>query len=155
MVVNNLAHRMTNQLELDVREFGRALYDKQLCFLFKVPEEMQQTPVDFFGWTPSGRAIAIECKQVTRKRLPIGVPPGLMPHQWTALELAHNCGAISLLIWRNGERTIALPFIAIKDHLAISGEKSVPWEWDFQDWKAVVENAVRSAWPARTPSRPS
>ena len=151
--MNNLAHKMTNQLELDMRAFTRDLYDRQVAFLYKIPEEMQSTPADFGGFTPSGRAVLIECKQVKRRRLPIGCSNGLAPHQWTALELAHNCGAVAILVWRNGEHTVALPFTAIKDHLAISGEKSVPWALDFQDWKAVVENALRSAWPAPTLSR--
>lgn len=133
--MNNLADKMTNQLELDVRELARQLYDEARAFIFKVPEELQQTPVDFFGFTPSGRAIAIECKQVKRARLPIGTSNGLQPHQWNALELAHKCGAVSLLIWRNGERTAVLPFRLIP--ALIGDKKSIPWipsepswEWD-------------------------
>ena len=65
--MNNLAHKMTNSLEIDVRAFARDLYNEKLAFIYKIPEEMQQSPFDFGGWTPSGRAIAIECKQVKRR----------------------------------------------------------------------------------------
>lgn len=137
--MNNLADKMTNQLELDVRAFARQLYDEAAAFIFKVPEDLQQTPVDFFGWTPSGRAVAIECKQVRRRRLPIGTSNGLQPHQWNALELAHKCGAVSLLIWRNGEDTTVFGFQAL--HLFhLGGFKSIPWTFPGLDWQQQLRD---------------
>lgn len=128
---------MTNQLEIDVRELARDLYNSRAAYLFKVPEEMTQTPVDFFGWTPSGRAIAIECKQVKRPTLPIGCSNGLQAHQWNALDLAHNCGAIALLVWRNGDFTSVFSFEEIKVFSA--GRKSLPWRVDeLCDWRKIV-----------------
>lgn len=140
--MNNLAHRMTNQLELDMREFARELYNEQLAFVFKVPEEMQQTPVDFFGWRRDGLAITIECKQVRRQSLPIGAGTnGLQPHQWNALELAHRCGAVSVLLWRNGEETLAMPFAAVLE--ATADRKSIPWSPPAADWRAVLRGQIQ------------
>jgi penicillin-binding protein-related factor A (putative recombinase) len=139
--VNNLAHRMTNQLELDMRAFARDLYNANLAFVFKVPEEMQQTPVDFFGWRRDGRAIVIECKQVKRRSLPIGAGTnGLQPHQWNALELAHRCGAVSMLLWRNGEETLALPFSAVLE--ATADRKSIPWAAPAGGWREAILAAL-------------
>ena len=116
---------MTNQLELDVRAIGRMLYDLQLAYIFKVPEEMKQTPCDFFGFTVNGRAILIECKQVKRTYLPIGKEPGIAPHQWLALKQAHHCSSNALLIWRNGEETAMLKFSEIEPFK--ESRKSIPW----------------------------
>lgn len=141
--MNNLAHRMTNQLELDVRAYSRDLYNARQAFIFKVPEEMTQTPFDFFGFTPSGRAIAIECKQVKRSALPIGTSNGLQGHQWSALELAYQCGAISMLIWRNGGETRVLPFPLLVELSA--GRKSVSWPTQLQlDWQSEVRRVLSS-----------
>jgi hypothetical protein len=116
---------MTNKLESEMREFARRLYNERIAYLFKVPEEMQQTPCDFFGWTPQGKAITLECKQVKRNLLPIGTSNGLAAHQWNALELAFKCGAHSILVWRSGEQTVALTFQEI---LALSYKrKSIEW----------------------------
>jgi len=141
--VNNLAHRMTNQLETDVRALCRTLYDERLAYGFKVPEEMSQTPCDFFGWTNRGRAIVIECKQVKRKSLPIGAGTnGLQPHQWNALELAHRCGALSFLIWRNGEDTRAIGFSQVAALSA--GRRSVEWPLLAPlHWTEVIRRALQ------------
>jgi hypothetical protein len=145
--MNNLAHRMTNQLEIDVRAFGRDLYNDHLAYLFKVPEEMQQTPCDFFGWTPLGRAILIECKQVRRPRLPIGSSNGLQAHQWNALELAFRCGAYSYLIWRNGDETAVLTFAELSDFA--KGMRSIPWTaccgFKSLGWQDVIRRDLRVA----------
>jgi hypothetical protein len=116
---------MTNQLELDMREFARFLYNEEAAFIFKVPEEMAQTPVDFFGFNRAGRSILIECKQVKRLSLPIGTSNGLQAHQWNALELAHRCGAIAVLLWRNGDETNVLTFRQILEATAV--RKSIRW----------------------------
>jgi hypothetical protein len=39
---------MANKLELLLRKAGRELADYQVARIFKVPEEMSQTPCDFF-----------------------------------------------------------------------------------------------------------
>lgn len=123
--MNNLAHRMTNKLELEARAFFRQLYNEQLAFIFKVPEELQQTPCDFFGFNRLGRAILIECKQVNRKKLPIGTSNGLQAHQWTALRQAHECGALSYLLWRRGEDTVCLPWSVCRT--LSEGRRSIEW----------------------------
>lgn len=117
---------MTNQLELEMRDLARRLYDEQIAHIFKVPEAMQQTPVDFFGFTRRGRAILIECKQVNRAYLPIGTSNGLAAHQWNALDLAHNCGAVSLIVWRRGDYTDVIEWDIFK--LRRGDRKSIPWE---------------------------
>lgn len=125
MVGNNLAHRMTNQLEKDVREIARNLYNMQIAFIFKVPEEMQQTPVDFFGHTTEGLAIFIECKQVRRTSLPIGKDPGIAPHQWVALRQANACGVLTYVIWRNEDFTALIPFRVCEEFF--NTRRSIPW----------------------------
>ena len=97
----------------------------QIAYLFKIPEEFKQTPCDFCGHTVNGRAIMIECKQVKRTYLPIGKDPGIAPHQWLALKQAHNCGANSLLVWRNGDETAMLTFSEIEPFK--ESRKSIPW----------------------------
>lgn len=124
-MVNNLAHCMTNQLESDVRAIARSLYDLQVAYIFKVPEEMQQTPVDFFGHTTTGLAIFIECKQVKRSNLPIGNSPGIAPHQWIALKQAYHCGVLTYLIWRNGDHTALIPFRVCEEFF--NTRRSIPW----------------------------
>lgn len=94
---------MGNKLESMIRKAARALEDRQLAMIWKVPEEMQQTPCDFFGFTSQGRAILIEAKMVNRPRLPVGKSPGLLPHQWHALRSAHRAGALSFIIWMMGD----------------------------------------------------
>jgi hypothetical protein len=139
--VNNLAHRMTNQLELEVREFSRTIYNESAAFLFKVPEELQQTPVDFFGFTRAGRAVLIECKQVRRTSLPVGDGTnGLQGHQWNALELAHRCGAVALLVWRRGADTLVLPFDAVLE--ATAARRSIPWQQPLEPWADAIRRRL-------------
>jgi penicillin-binding protein-related factor A (putative recombinase) len=116
---------MTNQLETDMRAVARQLYDLQVAFIFKVPEELQQTPCDFFGHYVNGTAIFIECKQVNRNSLPIGVSNGIAPHQWIALKQAHRCGCYSFLVWRRGEDTAVIPFSVCLE--LTEGRKSIAW----------------------------
>lgn len=113
-------------LERDVRAAAVALYNAQAAYIFKCPEEMQQTPCDFFGFTADGRAILIECKTVNRPNLPMGSSPGLMPHQIRALKQANECCAVSLVIWRRGKETLLLDWHEV-EHLS-AGRKSIPWQ---------------------------
>lgn len=121
-----------------MREFARELYDQQVAFIFKVPEELQQTPCDFFGWTRTGRAVAIECKQVNRSALPIGVSNGLAPHQWRALEQATTCSAVACILWQRGSDIVALRWSNAR---AFSlDRKSIAWNdcIHLKDWKAQL-----------------
>ena len=93
-----------NSLEILLRKIGRDLADKQVARFWKVPEEMQQTPCDFFGYTKTGRAILIEAKKVNRPRLPIGTSPGLKIHQWNELCDANRARAHGILIWQRGKQ---------------------------------------------------
>jgi penicillin-binding protein-related factor A (putative recombinase) len=130
---------MTNKLEADFRAVARQLYDMQIAYIFKVPEEMQQTPCDFFGFTTNGIAILIECKQVNRNALPIGVSNGLAPHQWIHLRQAHRCGTHAFLIWRRGEETAVLPFSVCLE--LTEDRKSIAWS----DAKRYVCNSLQTA----------
>jgi hypothetical protein len=118
---------MSNRLETLMRKCGRILQDQQIARLFKVPEEMQQTPCDFFGYTRTGRAILIECKMVKRTALPIGDSPGLQPHQWCELEDAHRAGALSLIAWSPSPEAVAVFSWAQAAQWA-AGRASIPWK---------------------------
>jgi hypothetical protein len=126
-----------------MREFARQLYNEQVAFIFKVPEELQQTPCDFFGFTRAGRAILIECKQVNRPNLPVGVNPGLQPHQWRALEQAHACKAVSCILWRRGEDIVALMWSFARE--ISSDRKSIAWDdcIGFKDWKGELRAMLK------------
>lgn len=114
-----------NTLESLLRKAGRELADYQVARFFKIPEELTQTPCDFFGYTASGRAILIEAKMVTRPRLPIGTSNGLQPHQWNELCDAHRAGAIALIAWKLGNEVAVIdPAMAIE---ISKGSRSIPW----------------------------
>jgi penicillin-binding protein-related factor A (putative recombinase) len=112
------------KLELRLRSVFRSIYDLQAAFVFKVPEELQQTPCDFFGFTSKGRAIVIEAKQVKRSSLPVGGEPGLLVHQVRALTQASNCGAISIVVWQHGDDIMCMHWHQAS-RLAV-GRKSIP-----------------------------
>jgi hypothetical protein len=114
-----------NKLESMLRKAGRELADHQVCRFFKVPEGMQQTPCDFFGYTRVGQAVMIEAKMVNRPSLPISDSPGLQPHQWNELLDAHRAGVLAIICWAKGSYCASLTMdIALrlsKDRL------SIPW----------------------------
>lgn len=116
---------MSNKLEIILRKAGRELAEMQIARLFKVPEEMQQTPVDFFGYTSYGRGILVEAKMVDRPALPIGNDPGLSVHQWNELEDANRAGCIALICWARHDicKTISMD-MAIE---LSRGRRSIPW----------------------------
>jgi len=116
---------VANTLEILLRAAGRNLADHQIAYLFKVPEDMNQTPCDFFGYTAEGRAIMLEAKQVKRLSLPIGQSPGLAPHQWAALDDANRAGVIALIAWQNGKQIAVLSMDQAK--LLSRGRKSIAW----------------------------
>ena len=113
-------------LEALLRHTGRVLADHQIAYLFKVPEEMATTPCDFFGYTRTGRAILIECKEMSsRPSLPIANEPGLAPHQWNALRDAGRANCIALICWVY-HGTLATIDIDMAVELS-RGRKSIPW----------------------------
>lgn len=114
-----------SMLERQLRKAGRELADYQIARFFKVPEELQQTPCDFFGYTRDGRAILVEAKSVNRSCLPIGKSPGLAPHQWAELWNANRANALALICWARGSRCAVL---SMDMALEFSKErKSIPW----------------------------
>ncbi len=113
-------------LEALLRHTGRILAEHQIAYLFKVPEEFTTTPCDFFGYTSTGRAILIEAKEVQRASLPIGVKPGLLPHQWNALCDANRANCIALICWM---RKGALATIDVDMAIELSKDRrSIPWK---------------------------
>lgn len=117
---------MANKLESLIRKAGRDLADWQVARIFKVPEEMTQTPCDFFGYTTEARAILIECKMVSRTSLPIGKSPGLAPHQWIALEEANRANCLALICWM---RYTECAVISMDMAQSMSlGRKSISWQ---------------------------
>lgn len=122
---------MTNKLETMLRQVGRELRDLQVAWIFKVPEEMQQTPCDFFGYTRTGRAILIECKMVRSTSLKVCGQPGLSAHQWMELEEAHRAGAVSLIAWAAGGSVAVFPWQEAA--AAAEGRRSIRWV-DVPSW---------------------
>lgn len=132
---------MSNKLELVIRHAGRLLHDHQVARLFKVPEDFNGTPCDFFGYTASGRAILVEAKMVSsRKALPINNKPGLTPTQWNELLDANRANAISLIAWAY-EDVVAV--ISADQAISYSeGRKSIPWS-------AIPDRYHRAFQPSR------
>lgn len=117
---------MPKSLEGLLREAGRRLADWQTAFIFKVPEEWQTTPCDFFGHTVDGRAILIEAKEVNRTSLPIGAAPGLRSHQWNALCDANRANCIALICWA---RAGVCATLTMDMAIELSKERrSIPWK---------------------------
>jgi hypothetical protein len=116
-----------NKLEIELRRIGRSLADKQICRFWKVPEEMQQTPCDFFGYTRTGRAILIEAKMAKRNHLPIVKAgkkgTGISHHQLQEMKEADKAGAIAFFVWMNGAN---VDIIAPREILPYA--KSVAWK---------------------------
>lgn len=116
-----------NELEQHVKAIADKLYAAQIACIYKMPESWQQTPADFVGHSSDGLAVLIECKQVKGTSLAIGEGGGgLKPHQWSALERAHLCGAHSFIIWQNGDVVTLIPFGRAKQ--LIGSRKSIRWK---------------------------
>lgn len=116
---------MTNKLELVLRKVGRELADHQIARFFKVPEEMAQTPCDFFGYTACGRAILIEAKMVNATSLKVAGEPGLSAHQWNELDDANRAGALALICWSRGD--VVKTFGMDMAKALSAGRRSIPW----------------------------
>ena len=117
---------MSNKLETLLRKAGRELADYQVARFFKIPEEMQQTPCDFIGYTVTGRVILIEAKMVARASLPIGDSPGLSVHQWNELTDAHRAGALALICWSRGDVCASISMGTAT--LLSQGRRSIAWD---------------------------
>lgn len=128
---------MSNKLEEYLRRAGRELADYQVARFFKIPEEMQQTPCDFIGYTVHGRAILIEAKMVERPSLPINCEPGLSAHQWNELCDANKAGALALICWARQSVCATLTMdMALK---LADGRASIPW-------RKIEEKFLRPMW---------
>ena len=116
---------MADELERLLRKAGRELPSYQVARFWKIPEEMAQTPCDFMGFTAHGRVILIEAKQVRRVSLPLCKSPGLLPHQFGALDECNRAGGLALVCWAVGDVCATLSWDMV---LEFSRERrSVPW----------------------------
>lgn len=112
-------------LESLIQKTGDRLSRRQIARLFKWPTPVIQTGIqeacpncgsyrwstklvhtartgfDFFGYSASGRFIAIEAKESFRRRLPVNVETGdgLHAHQAIALREVSRAGGIALIVW--------------------------------------------------------
>lgn len=113
------------KLEQRVRDVAVILANQQVCKLYKIPEEMRQTPCDFFGYMPGGRIVMIECKQVQAASLKVGAKGGILPHQLVALRECHIAGGIAIVLWQRGNWANAFPIHSVVHHA--TGRRSLPW----------------------------
>lgn len=139
------------ELEHLIRSCSRKLAERQVARIFRWPEEKieqrrssqctscgtfsSHTEVlrtakngcDFFGYTASGRHIAIEAKQGIPASLPIWAKSGhgIQVHQMLHLTEVARAGGLALVVWKRGGlvATVDIDMIA-----ALSEErKSLAW----------------------------
>jgi hypothetical protein len=134
---------------------ARALHENQKARLYKIPNDIkivdgavihaEQTPVDFMGFTITGRVILLECKVCTAKSLPIG-PRGLKAHQHIAISEAHKSGGIGLLAWQHGLQVAVIDAAQVNAYRR--GYKSIAWKNIPDRYKhALDEDPIRFLWP--------
>ena len=116
---------MVNTLEATIRSTARELANHQIARIWKWPEALEKTGCDFFGYTRTARVILIEAKQVTRSTLPIGKSPGLLPHQWIALQECDRAGGIALVAWQRRNEVAVIDVSVVND--LVEGRKSIAW----------------------------
>ena len=146
---------MTNALETTVRQVARALHEHQVARLYKIPNDIkivdgqvihaEQTPVDFMGFTITGRVILLECKMRKAPSLALG-PNGLKAHQQIALNEAHKAGGLGLLAWQNNEVVAVIDASQVNAYR--KGKKSIAWK-DIPDkfMHHLPEDPKRFFWP--------
>jgi hypothetical protein len=142
----------TNPLEKHLKSIARTLHDAQVCRLYKIPNDIkiagnqlihgEQVPVDFIGFTVTGRAMLVECKITCKPTLALGSKSGLRPHQMQALMEAQRAGAIALVVWQFGTD---IAVIDADQVLAYStGRRSVPFAAIGTRYKKrIVSNPLR------------
>jgi hypothetical protein len=149
-----------NKLEIELRRIGRSLADKQICRFWKVPEEMQQTPCDFFGYTNTGRAILIEAKMAQRNHLPIVKAgkkgTGISDHQLQEIREARNAGAVAFFVWMKGEEcAIFYPSIIMDEDKSVLWSRFSPIPFEkLEDYLAKHISALHAT-RRRLPSPPA
>lgn len=146
---------MTNALESHVRSVARVLHEHQIARLYKIPNDIkvvdgqvihaEQTPVDFIGFTITGRAILLECKMRKAPSLSLG-PNGLKAHQQIALNEVHRCGGIGLLVWMNEDRLAVIDAGQVNAYR--KGKKSIAWRDIPEKFKHSLEGDPKKLfWP--------
>lgn len=122
-------------LERLIRQASRHLRQRQICSLWKIPNDLRLTsdavvfgdpgPCDFIGHTVDGTAILIEAKSTKRSHLAVPNKRGIKGHQWIALRDAAAAGAHSMIIWKHGEEVAVLSFAHAC--LLLGSRRSIPW----------------------------
>ena len=152
---------MANELEAHVRRAAKALHAAQKARLYKIPNDIkmvdgqiihaEQTPVDFIGFTITGRVILLECKICTTKSLPLG-PRGLKAHQQIAINEAHKAGGLGLLAWQHGLKVAVID--AGQVNVYRKGKKSIAWKDIPDKFKHELDElAEQFFWPFLSNSR--
>ena len=146
---------MANDLETFVRSVAQSLHEHQIARLYKIPNDIkivngevihaEQTPVDFIGFTITGRVILIECKMRKSTSLSLG-PAGLKAHQQIALNEAHRSGGIGLLVWQNDTQIAVIDYGQVNAYRL--GKKSIAWKDIPSKFKHGLEDDPCSVfWP--------
>lgn len=141
---------MANRLETKIRRVARSLEERQRAKLWKFPNDLRITasgeavygdkgPSDFIGHTKSGRAVFIECKDISGPNLSLG-SRGLKPHQWIALAELHKSGGIGLVVWSRGDQVTVLDVDMIRS--LTRGRKSISWRAIPDEWKASFSESA-------------
>jgi hypothetical protein len=115
-----------NKLESLVKVAAKTLHCQGLCTLYKIPEEMKQTPCDFFGHDREGRVIMIECKILNKPSLPCGGRSGVKAHQLGALVHCSQTGGHAFVLWQHGVDVALLPMRIVQRMLM--DRMSLPWD---------------------------
>lgn len=132
--------KILNKLEHLITLAGRALADRQVCRIFRIPGAMTATPCDFAGYAADGRAILIEAKMVDRSYLPLGKSPGLKPHQWNELCDAQRAGALAIIAWQRGD---AVALISPTQAALLAGtSRSIPWQDKWIDAASRIDDLL-------------
>jgi penicillin-binding protein-related factor A (putative recombinase) len=135
------------RLEAIVRKATKSLADRDIARIYRIHEgkatkmipsrcacgrvevtmsvvHTEESPADFWGFTTTGRAILVECKECGNPSLPLS-PSGLKVHQRLALMEVHSAGGVALLVWQR-RRQIAVIDMDILERIS-RGRKSIPW----------------------------
>jgi penicillin-binding protein-related factor A (putative recombinase) len=149
-----------NALETHVRAVARALHDHQIARLYKIPNDIkiidgevqyaERTPVDFMGFTASGRVIMVECKM--RNALSLGLnSSGLKPHQMIAIREAHKAGGLGLVCWQRQGQVAVLDAGQVEIYTKGRGRKSVSWKDIPEKYvHELYDDPLRFFWPFLT-----
>jgi len=146
-----------NFLENHVRKVARALHEHQIARLYKIPNDIkivdnqlhyaERTPVDFMGFTITGRVIMLECKMCKAASLGLNAS-GLKAHQLIAITEAHKTGGMGLLAWQKMQTIAVIDAGQVVAYSRDKGRKSIAWKDIPSLYKhSIQEDPVRLLFP--------